>query len=148
MERFAAAAGIRFVHVPYPGLAPAMRDLLAGHIDAIFDTPGNALPHVASGGVKALAVTGRNSASPNCRMHRRSRRRLPGIVHTDWFAVVAPPKTPPEIATRLSQDDRRDDEAAGRRQAHCRVQRHGGRQATPAETGGADEARSRSNTAP
>ena len=58
MERFAAAAGIKFVHVPYPGLAPAMRDLLAGHIEAIFDTPGNALPHVASGGVKVLAVTG------------------------------------------------------------------------------------------
>src|SRR5262245_42886733 len=49
MERFAAAAGTRFVHVPYPGLAPAMRDLLAGHIDAIFDTPGNVLPHAASG---------------------------------------------------------------------------------------------------
>ena len=59
MERFAAAAGIKFIHVPYPGLAPAMRDLLAGHIEAIFDTPGNMLPHVASGGVRALAVTGR-----------------------------------------------------------------------------------------
>jgi tripartite-type tricarboxylate transporter receptor subunit TctC len=102
MERFAAAAGIKFVHVPYPGLAPAMRDLIAGHIDAIFDTPGNVLPHVASGGVKALAVTGpkRIPELPNVPAIAES---LPGIVHTDWFAVVAPPKTPPEIATRLSQ---------------------------------------------
>jgi tripartite-type tricarboxylate transporter receptor subunit TctC len=102
MERFAAAAGIKFVHVPYPGLAPAMRDLLAGHIDAIFDTPGNTLPHIASGGVKALAVTGaqRVPELPNVPAIAET---LPGIVHTDWFAVVAPPKTPPEIATRLSQ---------------------------------------------
>jgi len=57
MERFAAAAGIKLIHVPYPGLAPAMRDLLAGHIDAIFDTPGNTMPHLASGGVKALATS-------------------------------------------------------------------------------------------
>jgi tripartite-type tricarboxylate transporter receptor subunit TctC len=102
MERFAAAAGIRFVHVPYPGLAPAMRDLLAGHIDAIFDTPGNTLPHAASGGVKALAVTGEQRI-PELPDAPPIAATLPGIVHTDWFAVVAPPKTPPEIAARLSQ---------------------------------------------
>jgi tripartite-type tricarboxylate transporter receptor subunit TctC len=103
MERLSAAAGIRFVHVPYPGLAPAMRDLLAGHIDAIFDTPGNVLPHIANGGVKALAVTGakRTPELPNVPAIAET---LPGIVHTDWFAVVAPPKTPPDIATRLSRD--------------------------------------------
>jgi tripartite-type tricarboxylate transporter receptor subunit TctC len=102
MERFAAAAGIRFVHVPYPGLAPAMRDLLAGHIEAIFDTPGNTLPHIASGGVKALAVTGaqRIPELPNAPAIADT---LPGIVHTDWFAVVAPPKTPSDVAARLSQ---------------------------------------------
>jgi tripartite-type tricarboxylate transporter receptor subunit TctC len=102
MERFAAAAGIRFVHVPYPGLAPAMRDLLAGHIDAIFDTPGNTLPHIASGGVKALAVTSaqRMPALPNVPAIAET---LPGIIHTDWFAVVAPPKTPAAVATKLSQ---------------------------------------------
>jgi tripartite-type tricarboxylate transporter receptor subunit TctC len=102
MERFAAAAGIKFVHVPYPGLAPAMRDLLAGHIDAIFDTPGNTLQHVSHGAVKALAVTGamRMSELPEVPPMADA---LPGNVHTDWFAVVAPPKTPSEIAARLSQ---------------------------------------------
>jgi tripartite-type tricarboxylate transporter receptor subunit TctC len=102
MERLAAAAGVRFVHVPYPGLAPAMRDLLAGHIDAIFDTPGNVLPHAGSGGVKMLAVIGptRIADLPDAPAIAEA---LPGIVHTDWFAVVAPPKTPPDIATRLSQ---------------------------------------------
>lgn len=102
MERFAAAAGVKFVHVPYPGLAPAMRDLLAGHIEAIFDTPGNTLPHVANGGVRALAVTG-TTRLPELPDAPPIADTLPGNVHTDWFAVVAPPKTPPEIATRLSQ---------------------------------------------
>jgi tripartite-type tricarboxylate transporter receptor subunit TctC len=102
MERFAAAAGIRFVHVPYPGLAPAMRDLLAGHIDAIFDTPGNVLPHINSGGVRALAVTG-DKPHPELPNVPAIAATLPGITHTDWFVVVAPPKTPPEIAARLSQ---------------------------------------------
>jgi tripartite-type tricarboxylate transporter receptor subunit TctC len=102
MERFAAAAGLRFVHVPYPGLAPAMRDLLAGHIDAIFDTPGNVLPHIASGGIKVLAITGEKRI-PELPEAPAIAEILPGIVHTDWFAVVAPPKTSPEIAIRLSQ---------------------------------------------
>ena len=102
MERFQSAAGIRFVHVPYPGLAPAMRDLLAGHIDAIFDTPGNTLAHVSDGGVRALAVTG-ESRIPQLPNVPTIADTLPGVIHTDWFAVVAPPKTPPEIAARLSQ---------------------------------------------
>lgn len=102
MERFAAAAGIKFVHVPYPGLAPALRDLMAGHIDAMFDTPGNILTHVAGGAVRVLAVTG-DSRIPELPNTPTIAETLPGIVHTDWFAVVAPPKTPSEIAARLSE---------------------------------------------
>jgi tripartite-type tricarboxylate transporter receptor subunit TctC len=102
MERLAAAAGIKFVHVPYAGLAPALRDLLAGHIDVMFDTPGNILTHVANGDVKVLAVTG-EARIPELPNTPTIAETLPGIVHTDWFAVVAPPRTPPEIATRLSQ---------------------------------------------
>ncbi len=133
MERFSAAAGVKFVHVPYPGLAPAMRDLLAGHIDAIFDTPGNTLPHVANGGVRALAVTGatRLSELPDAPPIADT---LPGNVHTDWFAVVAPPKTSPEIVTRLSlaiAEAMKQPDVA-KRIADFRVTAVGG---TPAETG-------------
>ena len=133
MERFSAAAGVKFVHVPYPGLAPAMRDLLAGHIDAIFDTPGNTLPHVANGGVRALAVTGatRLSELPDAPPIADT---LPGNVHTDWFAVVAPPKTSPEIVARLSlaiAEAMKQPDVA-KRIADFRVTAVGG---TPAETG-------------
>ncbi len=121
-----------------------MRDLLAGHIDAIFDTPGNALPHIASGSVKALAVTGEKPI-PELPGVPAIAETLPGIVHTDWFAVVAPPKTPPEIATRLSQaiaETMKLPDVA-KRIAEFNVTAVGD---TPAETGRADEARSRSNT--
>jgi tripartite-type tricarboxylate transporter receptor subunit TctC len=103
MERFAAAAGVKFIHVPYPGLAPALRDLIAGHIDAIFDTPGSVLPHVYSGSVKALAITGAKRI-PELPKVPAIAESLPSISHTDWFAVVAPPKTPPALAARLSQE--------------------------------------------
>jgi tripartite-type tricarboxylate transporter receptor subunit TctC len=103
MERFAAAAGVKFIHVPYPGLAPAMRDLLAGHIEAIFDTTGNVLPHIASGGVKGLATTGAKRI-PELANVPAIAETLPSVVHTDWFAVVAPPKTPAPLAARLSQE--------------------------------------------
>ena len=50
------AAKIDFVHVPYKGLAPAMTDLLGGHVDMMFDNLTNALPQIRDGKVKALAV--------------------------------------------------------------------------------------------
>ena len=101
MEKLSRAANMRFVHVPYQGLPPALNDLLGGHVNVMFDTPVNILGHVREGKVKLLAVTGA--------------RRLPdypaipalgevysGVVHEDCFAVVAPPRTPPQIASKLS----------------------------------------------
>jgi len=97
----ATAAGVRLVHVPYQGLAPAMTDLLAGHVDLMFDNLGNTLPHIRDGRLRVLATS--------------SERRIPefpdvpavaemysGVVYTSWFAVVAPPKIPSEIVTRVS----------------------------------------------
>ena len=94
-EMLAAAAGIHIVHVPYLGAAPAMTDLLAGHVDIMIDNLGNSLPLIREGKLKALGVASRNSVfqnfptcqrSPNCfqgsirwvgtRWSRRRRRRL------------------------------------------------------------------------
>src|SRR5215475_10117450 len=102
MEKFARAAGVRFVHVPYPGMAPAFNDLLGGHVEVAFDTPGNVSGHVRDGKVKLLAVTSekRFPAFPDT---PTLAELFPGVDHEDWFAVVAPPKTAPEIAAKLSQ---------------------------------------------
>jgi len=95
------AADVRFVHVPYQGMAPAMNDLVAGHIDVMIDNLGNVWPHVKEGKLRLLAVTtaSRLPQVPNVPAISEMR---PGYAHTDWFAFVAPPKTPSEIATKLS----------------------------------------------
>jgi tripartite-type tricarboxylate transporter receptor subunit TctC len=102
MERLSIAAGVKFAHVPYQGFAPALRDLLAGHIDVMFDSPGNMDEHARSGAVRPIAVTGdqRIAGMPNVPPIADT---LPGVTHYDWFALVAPPRTPPQIASRFSQ---------------------------------------------
>ena len=97
------AAGIKMTHVPYAGLAPALTDLLAGHIDMMFDNLGNSLPLVQEGKLKGLAVTERQARAGAARAAGDRRDLSRGAVSTSWFAVVAPPKTPPEIAAKLSQ---------------------------------------------
>ena len=102
MEKFSRAAGIRFVHVPYPGLTPALNDLLGGHVNVMFDTPGNTLGHIREGKVKLLAVTGARRLAEYPAIPALADLR-PDVVHEDWFAVVAPPRTPAPVADKLSQ---------------------------------------------
>jgi tripartite-type tricarboxylate transporter receptor subunit TctC len=102
MEKLSRAAGVRFVHVPYQGLSPALNDLLGGHVNVMFDTPGNILGHVREGKVKLLAVTGAKRLADYPAIPALG-DTYSGVVHEDWFAVVAPPRTPPQIADKLSQ---------------------------------------------
>ena len=102
VEVLAADAGIRLVHVPYKGLAPAEADLLAGHIDLLFDNLGSALPYIKDGKYRALGVTSEMPIAelPGVPAIAAS---FPDFVFAEWFAFVAPPKTPPAIAAKLSQ---------------------------------------------
>jgi len=102
MEKLSRAAGIRFVHVPYQGMTPALNDLLGGHVDVMFDTPGNVMGHVRDGKVKLIAVTGTRRLADFPAIPALADIN-PDVVHEDWFAVVAPPKTPTQIADKLSQ---------------------------------------------
>ena len=101
MVKLMAAAGIRLIHVPYQGLAPASRDLLAGHIDVMIDNLGNVAEHIKAGRLKLLAVT-TDARIPELPDVGTVAEVLPGVTHTDWFAVVAPPKTPAALATKIS----------------------------------------------
>lgn len=96
-----AAAGVRMVHVPYQGLAPAMTDLLAGHVDMMFDNLGNTLPHIKEGRLRVLATSSQRRI-PEFPDVPAVAEIYPDVVYTSWFAIVAPPKTPPEIAGQLS----------------------------------------------
>jgi tripartite-type tricarboxylate transporter receptor subunit TctC len=97
----ATAAGIRMVHVPYKGLVPAMTDLLAGHVDMMFDNLGNTLSHIKDGRLRVLAIS-TEKRIPEFPEVPAVAEMYPGVVYTSWFAIVAPPKTPPEIASKLS----------------------------------------------
>ena len=120
------AAKIDFVHVPYKGLAPAMTDLLGGHVDMMFDNLTNALPQVRDGKVKALAVAGATRI-PELPDVPAIAEMYPGFYSTSWFAIVAPPKTPPDDRREDFAGDRRDAEAARRDRALSRAGEHAGR---------------------
>jgi tripartite-type tricarboxylate transporter receptor subunit TctC len=97
-----AAARIQTTHVPYKGLAPALIDLLAGHVDIMFDNLGNSLSYIRDGRLKALGVAGagRIAELPDVPAIAET---YPGVLATSWFGVVAPPRTPPEVADKLSR---------------------------------------------
>lgn len=100
-ELFKQKTGTKMVHVPYKGDAPAVADLLAGHVNVMFGNVAQATAHLRSGKLKVLAVTSakRISSMPNTVAMKEV---VPGVVAVAWFAMVAPPKTPPAIANRLS----------------------------------------------
>ena len=100
-EMFRIAAGIHILYVPYPGLGPAMTDLLAGRTDMMIDNLGNTLPHIQSGKLKALGVAS-ETRIPELPDVPAIAEVFPGFYSSSWFAVVAPPKTPSNIADRLS----------------------------------------------
>ena len=101
-ELLQVRAGIRLRHVPYKGLEPALQDLLGGQVDLMFHAITDTLPHVKAGNVRALGV-GSEARLAELPDVPSISEVLAGFVATTWFAVAAPPKTPPEITTKLSR---------------------------------------------
>ncbi|MGZ8266301.1 MAG: Bug family tripartite tricarboxylate transporter substrate binding protein [Burkholderiales bacterium] len=103
MELFKNMAGVKIVHVPYKGSAPAVTDLLGGHVPMMFDNMPSALPHVKAGKLRALGVSTskRSPTAPDVPTVAES--GLPGFDVTVWFAVLAPAATPRDIVTRLNR---------------------------------------------
>lgn len=97
------AAGLDWTHVAYKGAAPAMNDLLGGQIAANISVLSNALPHIQSGRLRALAVssTQRNAALPAVPTFAEAGVREAATM--EWFGVFAPARTPVEVVNRLSQ---------------------------------------------
>lgn len=100
-ELFKQKTGARLVHVPYKGDAPAVADLLAGHVNVMFGNVAQASAHLRSGKLKVLAVTSAKRI-PSMPQTPALQEIVPGVVAVAWFALVAPPKTPTAIAQRLS----------------------------------------------
>jgi tripartite-type tricarboxylate transporter receptor subunit TctC len=105
MELIKLRLGLQATHVPYKGFAGAMTDLVGGQVHMMFTLIHSSIPHVRSGRVRALAVTGaqRSPQYPEAPTFREQ-----GIDFMDdvdaWYAVMAPGKTPPALVARLNSD--------------------------------------------
>ena len=102
VEWFKTLAGVRLTHVPYRGAAPAMTDLLAGHVELMCDNAANALHHVKDGKLRALAI-GSPPRIPELPDVPAMAEFFPEFFAASWFGIVAPPGTPPAIASKLSE---------------------------------------------
>jgi len=98
---FESLAGVDLVHVPYKGSAPLLTDLLAGRVDATFDSFTVYEEHIKSGRVRALAVTSRTRMAALPQVPTLAEAGLPGYEVSNWLGVLAPAGTPKEVVTAL-----------------------------------------------
>lgn len=101
-ELFKSMAGVDITHVPYKGNAPALNDLLGGHVAMMFDTVTTAIPHVRSGKLKGLATTGAQRSPMAPELPTMIEAGLPGFEVSAWYMVFAPKKTPPELLEKMN----------------------------------------------
>src|SRR5207245_1830547 len=105
MELIKLRLGLNATHVPYKGLAGALTDLVGGQVHMMFTLIHSSIPHVRSGRIRALAVSGaqRSPQFPEAPTFREQ-----GIDFMDdvdaWYGVMAPGRTPPELIFRLNND--------------------------------------------
>jgi tripartite-type tricarboxylate transporter receptor subunit TctC len=106
-ELFNQTAGVQIAHVPYRGVAPAMQDVIGGHIPMVFISVSNAMAGVKQGSVKMLAV-----------LEPRRYEKLPQVPSmseivpafrkpSSWFGFFGPAKLPPPIVARLNSEMRK-----------------------------------------
>jgi tripartite-type tricarboxylate transporter receptor subunit TctC len=98
---FGTQAGTQFTFVPYKGTAPALGDLMGGQVDVFFDNISSSYRHHEAGKVKILAVASKKRSPLLPNVPTIAESGLPQFDSSTWFAVVAPPGTPPEIARKL-----------------------------------------------
>jgi len=97
-------AGIKMVHVPYRGAAPALNDLIAGHIDMFFDTLTTSVPLHQSDKIRIMAVAGDERTPTLPDIPTIAESGLPGFRSITWFAMVGPPAMPAALAARINRD--------------------------------------------
>jgi len=100
-ELFKAEAKIDIVHVPYKGAAPALQDVIAGHVQMMFATAASVVPHIQSGKVRALAVTTLKRTAVFPELATVDELGLKGFDATTWHGLVAPSRTPKEVIATL-----------------------------------------------
>lgn len=100
-ELFNHLAGVKLVHVPYKGAAPALNDLVGGRLQLSFDNIPSALPHIRAGRLRALAVTSRQRQPDLPDLLTIAQAGLPGFEVSAWFGFLVPAATPADTVKRL-----------------------------------------------
>ena len=103
VEMLNAAAGVKITHVPYRGAAPALNDLLGGHVDMVNADLPVLLPLVKAGSVKpvALFADARSPLLPD--LPTTKELGLPSVVMENWYGILLPADTPPQVRDKLEQ---------------------------------------------
>ncbi len=103
-ELFRYMTKVDYVHIPYRGGAPAMADLLGGQIQLLFESLGTAHPHLKTGKVRALAVTGtrRDPSLPD--VPTVAEAGVPGYSSVPWYTISAPSGVPAPIVNKLNTE--------------------------------------------
>lgn len=96
--------GLQMEHVAFKGLPPAVQELMAGRIDAMFAVTGGVAPFLESGKIKALAVSGRNRQPAAANVPTFAEVGYPTFDASFYFGVVAPKGTPADITSRFARD--------------------------------------------
>lgn len=106
-ELFKQVAGIDMTHVPYRGSAPAAQDLIAGHVQLLFDALPLAIGNLKNGNIRAIAIASpeRSKALPD--VPTTAEAGLPSVLISAWFGLYAPAKTPDTIVNWLSEQAER-----------------------------------------
>ena len=103
-ELLKSMTGIDIVHVPYKGSAPALNDLISGQVALMFDLVLTAAPHVKSGAVRGLAVTGAQRSSVLPDLPTVAESGIPGYEVSAWFGIFAPAGVPQPVVQRLNAE--------------------------------------------
>ncbi|MDB5376096.1 MAG: tripartite tricarboxylate transporter substrate binding protein [Rubritepida sp.] len=103
---FAKMAGIQLTHVPYRGNAPAVADVIAGHVNMIFDGMATSLPHVRDGRLRAIAISTARRASAMPDLPTVAESGLAGFDVGSWFGLLAPAGTPAPVVERINAEVR------------------------------------------
>jgi tripartite-type tricarboxylate transporter receptor subunit TctC len=103
-ELFKTTAKIEMVHVPYKGSAPAITDVLGGHAPMMFDSTVAILPHIRSGKVRAIALTGSKRSPQLPDVPTFAEAGLPGVESYAWYGLFVPARTPKELVARINAE--------------------------------------------
>ena len=103
-EMFNAAAGVKLVHVPYRGAAPALNDLMGGQIDLVFTSLPSVAGSIRSGTLQPIAVTSAKRAASFASIPTIAEAGFSDFDVNPWFGLMAPKRTPPELVRKINRD--------------------------------------------